>query len=348
MKQNLLGVLLIVCALRALACEEMIISVPVAGLRTKPEAFDPLRVYDREYLSRSAIFGRFADLALQLPPAFRDPILDTQMLYGEHVKCLSRENGWLFVELLEQIDVDVEGRPVAIKGYIQEHEAVALSFQPACVVLKNNWVPIYAQQELSTVLFKLPLGVALPGERVSGEVIRVMLVNGRAAFVRSSDCYTYSTQLLICAQVMRARIVEEANHMVGMPYCWGGRSPFDEAGLYAQTSVDCSSLINLIFRASGYDMRVRNSRSQFNACTKKQHGSQLKPGDCVFFASCDNPTRVIHVMLYVGNNELIDATFSHKGVARTNALERFGTQLEHLSAGQRAGDFVFYFGSFLG
>lgn len=334
----------------AIMCDEFfLISVPIASVRIRPEKFDPLQNYDRATLSQPAFFGRYVDLALQLAPPFRDPIQDTQVLYANRVKCLSTLEGWLYVELVEQIDFNTDHKPVPIKGYIQANEAVEVSsFPPANIVLKNTWVPLYQQPEDQVPCLRLPMGVALPGKPVNEQWIALLLIDGKTVYVRSSDCNEYSTQPLMPESIIRSRILECAYQFLDKPYCWGGCSPYDETGTFAQSGVDCSGFIYLIHRASGYEIGIRNSRSQYNACIKKEHGSQLKPGDCIFFAPSDNPSRIIHIMLYVGNNQVIDTALSRKKAILSDGLSRFGCTFETMQSGQQASNYVFYFGSFIG
>lgn len=325
----------------------MLISVPVASLRTKPEAFNPQKPDDRPFLT--SFFGKNAETALQQPPALRDPVLDTQMLYGERVKCLSAENGWLSVELLDQIDINTEGLKVPIKGYLQEHEAIPDTLNlPAQFVFKNLWVTVCSKPDVATACMRLPLGVALPGKRINDEWICVTLVTGQQGFVKTTDCYEYATNPTTNENILRKRILDIATLFKGMPYGWGCRCPLDSTGTHNQTSVDCSALINLAYRASGFDTLIRNSRSQFNVCKKLESGADLKPGDCIFLARTSNPARVIHIMLYAGNNHTIDAFRPGTPVLNVDASQRFGCTLEKVKAGEHVGEYVFYFGTFFG
>ncbi|OLZ08155.1 C40 family peptidase [Sulfobacillus thermosulfidooxidans] len=83
-------------------------------------------------------------------------------------------------------------------------------------------------------------------------------------------------------------IVNTAEHLLGIPYVWGGTTP--------ATGFDCSGLVYYVFRQNGVPM-PRTSWAQYSYVTKIAK-SQLQPGDLVFF-STDGPG-ASHVGIYIG------------------------------------------------
>ncbi|HBQ94534.1 MAG: LysM peptidoglycan-binding domain-containing protein [Firmicutes bacterium] len=83
-------------------------------------------------------------------------------------------------------------------------------------------------------------------------------------------------------------IVNTAEHLLGIPYVWGGASP--------STGFDCSGLVQYVFRQNGIPM-PRTSWAQYAYVTKIAK-SQLQPGDLVFFQT-DGPG-ASHVGIYIG------------------------------------------------
>jgi cell wall-associated NlpC family hydrolase len=117
------------------------------------------------------------------------------------------------------------------------------------------------------------------------------------------------------------------------------------------SSVDCSAMINLSYIAHGLQI-PRMSREQFLDCEEIMHGKDLQPGDLIFFASIyKHPFRIDHVMLYTGNEQLIEATFSgeHK-VRMISFKDRVGQDLADVTSGDiidSDGDlYHIYFGTF--
>jgi cell wall-associated NlpC family hydrolase len=83
--------------------------------------------------------------------------------------------------------------------------------------------------------------------------------------------------------------VDWALAQVGTPYVWGGETP--------GVGFDCSGLIQAAYRVAGIEL-PRVAQEQFNAGTPLGAGTELEPGDLVFFG--DGPSGVTHVGLYVG------------------------------------------------
>jgi peptidoglycan DL-endopeptidase CwlO len=86
--------------------------------------------------------------------------------------------------------------------------------------------------------------------------------------------------------------VRLARQYTGVPYKWGGTDP--DKGL------DCSGLVQLVYRRLGVDL-PRVSQQQQHSGTEVPL-SQAQPGDLVFFGE---PAH--HVGIYVGDGKMIDA-----------------------------------------
>ena len=67
---------------------------------------------------------------------------------------------------------------------------------------------------------------------------------------------------------------EIARAFLGVPYVFGGSDP--------ATGLDCSGLVQLVFRRSGITL-PRTAQLQYAATTRVAR-AQLQPGDLVFFA----------------------------------------------------------------
>lgn len=82
---------------------------------------------------------------------------------------------------------------------------------------------------------------------------------------------------------------------LGVPYVWGGESVH---------GFDCSGLVQLAYRTAGVSL-PRTAEEQFDAGPRLPAGSQLEPGDLVFFGLNDND--VTHVGIVVHSGEMVDA-----------------------------------------
>ena len=99
-----------------------------------------------------------------------------------------------------------------------------------------------------------------------------------------------------------------------IPYVWGGNS--------LNTGVDCSALVQQIYRQLGINI-PRQTYDQAKS-GKPVPLNQLRPGDLVFFNTGKNDPNGIgtygHVGLYIGNGQMIDARGTKSGILRGNMI----------------------------
>ncbi len=89
-------------------------------------------------------------------------------------------------------------------------------------------------------------------------------------------------------------VVAEAKKYLGVPYVWGGTDP--------QKGLDCSGLVQLVYKNLGYDI-PRVSYQQATAGTAVKGGlANAQPGDILAFNS-----PVYHVGIYIGDGKMIEA-----------------------------------------
>jgi hypothetical protein len=148
-------------------------------------------------------------------------------------------------------------------------------------------------------------------------------------------------------QEMRASIVQVASTFLDAPYFWGGRSFFtDQLKEKKQlTSVDCSGLTGLCYQVHGIQL-PRNSRSQY--IKSKKLASKPKIADLIFFASKRGPQYIRHVMLYCGDDKMIEARGQKiRKVIFSTGREFFGKHIDLLKSGEKVSGGYVYFGSYI-
>ncbi len=93
--------------------------------------------------------------------------------------------------------------------------------------------------------------------------------------------------------------VEIARRYLGVPYVFGGSDP--------ATGLDCSGLVQLVFRQVGIAL-PRTAQLQYAATTRVPR-DELQPGDLVFFARtyADPHDWITHVGIYIGSGMQINA-----------------------------------------
>ena len=87
---------------------------------------------------------------------------------------------------------------------------------------------------------------------------------------------------------------------VGKPYVWGATGP---------DTYDCSGLMLRAFQKAGVNL-PRVSRQQFTAGGHLP-ARQAQPGDLLFLATDPtDPATIHHVMLYMGNDKIVEAPYT--------------------------------------
>lgn len=91
----------------------------------------------------------------------------------------------------------------------------------------------------------------------------------------------------------------KARTLIGYPYVYGGSSP-------AQGGFDCSGLVQYSYKLCNINL-PRTTYDQIKIGTKITDKAKLLPGDLIFYF--DEKGVPQHVMLYTGNNSVIEAQY---------------------------------------
>lgn len=119
--------------------------------------------------------------------------------------------------------------------------------------------------------------------------IKVMLPDGRGAYIQRGDVFANSREPLTREEVCRFSL-----SFLGLPYTWGGRSSF---------GYDCSGFVQMLYGQIG----IRCPRDSSEQCVwrrlKEAPIDALSPGDLIFYGHA--PDQIRHVGLWLGNNQFI-------------------------------------------
>ncbi|MCS6831480.1 MAG: NlpC/P60 family protein [Armatimonadota bacterium] len=165
-----------------------------------------------------------------------------------------------------------------------------------------------------------PMGALLEGREWHNDWLQVRLPDGQQGWVWAQDV---TSQWVVVTRVGSLRVegmvvsqgvntesyvvpragwqnalVYTAKRLLGVPYLWGGSSPF---------GLDCSGFVQLVYRMCGLviprdaDLQAEFSRSAEMPLEKVQ------PGDLIFFAGGNDPHRrtVTHVGMIVDGEHFI-------------------------------------------
>ncbi len=227
----------------------------------------------------------------------RDPYQETQLLLGEEVVLLERVGSWARVECPEQPRC-IDGRWGGYLGWVRIDALIPKRQTPNATV-QLPWVAVQG--------VALSMGSRLLAEELDPQRLLVLLPDGRRGVLPKA------------ALTPPHSLAATATAFLGAQYLWGGRSAH---AVGSHTSVDCSGLTNLVYRAHGKRL-PRNACDQARFCRQVE---KPEPGDLVFLASRKDPTFVDHVMLYLEEDQLIEATVATGHVRQISWQERMHNQ----------------------
>lgn len=122
---------------------------------------------------------------------------------------------------------------------------------------------------------------------VSGSTLMLIQTN-EDAFWKTLDAYTVDKT---AEETLREQIVANAMKYLGVPYVWGGTTPY---------GFDCSGLVQYVYNESGVSIS-RTTYTQQAQATPISF-AELKPGDLVFWGGS-----AYHVGIYIGEGQYIHA-----------------------------------------
>jgi len=271
-----------------------------------------------------------------LPPENRNPNIDSQLLFGEEVSILEEvgpEGDFVKVEAIGQ---GFENKKVI--GYINKTQIFSIPNAIVC----NQKAKIYSLEEPAKEIMQLSLGTKLTIIRkLDVSWYQIILPDGSYAKINSNDINSYEYLSGLTEKELRTNIINCAKNFLRYSYCWGGCSC---------NKVDCSGLTRLAYLCSNLTL-PRNAIDQYLACKKLENGSQLKPADLIFYARADKPKRVFHVMMYLGENALIECGCPF-GVRILTGEAKFGKTIETINGeeilnNEICKNLVIYFGTFI-
>ncbi|MBI2352989.1 C40 family peptidase [Candidatus Dependentiae bacterium] len=314
--------------------QKMIVNVAVTDLRAKPQKNDQ---------------------NLKLPASDLDnPLQITQLLQGEHIIAHEKyidEFGvsWIKINTLQQASfwepVQWHGYP----GWIQkDHASLVTDFPSHNLVVYQPTADIFDQSYQKRI--SLSIGTRLLGIKKIDDYWQIVLPDHSIALIKENDIYYINPIVQETEKQLRKSIIATAKKFLGSYYSWGARS-WQNKDL-SISNVDCSALVGLSFLAHGLQI-PRMSHEQWLSCHQIEQGKDLQPGDLVFFTTITKQsTRMDHVMIYIDDNLLLEATFADEHKIRIIPFnQRLGKRPELLHSGDIVVDgidvFQIFFGTFL-
>ncbi|MBM3127643.1 MAG: alpha/beta fold hydrolase [Chloroflexi bacterium] len=227
----------------------------------------------------------------------------TQARLGEIVRVLEEQGDWVHV----QLEADGYIGWMRAATLYRADEKIAREYAASSnALVQGELVPLYEDATRMREIGKLPFAVSVPIIETRDGVAAIRLPDGRIAWVTQD-------LLLPIAQRPRAdadgiaftlRLIQR---FVGVPYLWGGRTPF---------GYDCSGIAQTFWGFIGVAI-PRDADQQFRAGTPVE--DTPRAGDLLFFGEAtdlsDEYERITHVAISLGGDEFIHANAAAWGVS---------------------------------
>jgi cell wall-associated NlpC family hydrolase len=229
-----------------------------------------------------------------------------QVLLGEPLRILESRGDWCWVRL--EADGYMGWTPSSALHRCEPEEARAYQ-STSDVLVSAEVAPAYEQPglimgRLGAEAGKLVFGLRLPIMTEEGGWTGVRLPDGRLWWVESRYLLVLQNRPAPSADGI-ASVINLFRRFVGVPYLWGGRSPF---------GYDCSGLAQTFWSFLGVQI-PRDADQQMRA-TQPVSG-EARPGDLLFFGERDGSGHrpISHVAISLGGSEILHANGSAWGVS---------------------------------
>jgi cell wall-associated NlpC family hydrolase len=226
--------------------------------------------------------------------------LATQATLGTPVKIYKREGDWYLIQTPDLYISWVD------HGGLEPMSNIEFSrwkTAPKLIYLGTYGNSYEKPKEGSQTVSDLVAGDILERIREEGDFYQVSYPDGRKAYVDKSSSQPYE-EWLSSIDPTEESLVNTSKTLMGLPYLWGGTS---------SKGVDCSGFTKTIYFLNG--MVIPRDASQQIATGEEVDSTRnfenLNPGDLLFFgrpATATTKERVVHVGMWIGNNEFIHAS----------------------------------------
>ncbi|AYN66048.1 glycoside hydrolase [Euzebyella marina] len=225
--------------------------------------------------------------------------LATQATLGTPVKVLKKEGGWYYIQTPDKYLswVDDGGIQLMNDDEFKRWQSAEK------IIYSKTYGHSYTQENTDAIVSDLVAGDVIETVSSSDAFYEVKYPDGRKAFVSKNDAENYNEWIDRMNPTIDD-LVTTSKQLMGVPYLWGGTST---------KGMDCSGFTKTIYFLNG--MVIPRDASQQVHTGKSidsvQEFDNLEKGDLLFFgrkATDSTAERVVHVGMWIGNNEFIHAS----------------------------------------
>ncbi|WP_299395161.1 SH3 domain-containing C40 family peptidase [uncultured Gelidibacter sp.] len=236
--------------------------------------------------------------------------LATQATLGTPVTVLKKDNSWTLIQTPDKYLAWVDS------GGIEDINQAEFDRWKAAKKIIYTTITGSSYSEPSTtsqVVSDVVAGGIFELLSEDENFYKVVYPDKRVAYISKTEAELYASWLSR-TNPSNENLVATSKRLMGLPYLWGGTSP---------KGVDCSGFTKTIFFLNGLIL-PRDASQQIHTgdlIDDSQNFENLQPGDLLFFgrkATETSPERVIHVGMWIGNNEFIHSA----GRVKINSVDK--------------------------
>ncbi|PRY16480.1 SH3 domain-containing protein [Pontibacter ummariensis] len=235
--------------------------------------------------------------------------LATQATLGTPVNVWKKEGGWYLVQTPDQYLAWVDDGGVAL----MDDKDFADWQQGEKLIYTRPYGFAYASADASgATMSDMVYGDVAVRKNKKGDFYEVWFPDGRSGFVLANEAAAYK-EWAAGRQPTEDNLVQTSKGLLGLPYLWGGTS---------FKGVDCSGFTKTVYFMNGLVLpRDASQQVHVGELVDTSNGwDNLRPGDLLFFgrpAKDGKPERVVHVGMWLGNNEFIHSS-GHVRISSVN------------------------------
>jgi len=224
-----------------------------------------------------------------------DTELVTQALMGQPAWILEERDDWAHVRTW-----DTYAGWTLRRWLVRRPDGAAYASGSEVAVVRDLFADLHVHPDLGAdILTKVTISVELEVIGQQADFVAVRMPDGRTGYIeRAAVYFPQDSQRL---PPVPEEIVRTAKRFVGVPYLWGGTSPF---------GLDCSGFVQLVYRIHGIALLRDAHMLAADERVQPVEESKLSPSDLVFFAGGEDKTKITHVGMYIGDGRFIHSAGS--------------------------------------
>lgn len=232
--------------------------------------------------------------------------LATQSLLGTTLKVLEKERNWYLVQTPDHYIGWVDGGTIKRK---LKDEVEAYQSQAKLMYARPFGFAYTEADENTQTVSDLTWGDLFVVKDTLTDFYEVAYPDARKGFIPKHEAISYQDWKKMTSPNPEA-LTKTAFRMIGLPYLWGGTS---------WKGVDCSGYMRMVYQTNG--ILLPRDASQQAFVGEDVPFEKLRVGDLLFFgekATPEKPERVVHVGMWLGNNEFIHSS----GMVRISSFDK--------------------------